>query len=370
MKILFLLQNLRLWFGKLFIVLLNLCIFFLFLYSPIFFDSFVRSDDSKELTIYSFTEFFPQDLIEIFEKKTGVKVNLRYFDTNEELFAKFRISRGEGYDIITPSDYAVKPLAEAGLLREIDKDSLSNLSSIDKNFLNLSYDRENRYSIPFAWSSYGIIYNRTLFDRSEVSYELIFNSEKARERGLKICMLDDPLEVISLASVYLFGRSIWRNESELRQIELLLLRQKNFVEAYNVSMVEYFLSSGIVQLAVVPSVVAKKIIEYDDRFAFKVPATGSLISIENLAIPISSKKYRLALEFIDFVLSAEVASYSSFHIGFNPVNRSTYNLDGVRFLKEHGMFPSEDLFVKLKMIDSAVSLDAVGELWLRVCQGS
>ena len=43
-------------------------------------------------------------MIHEFEQKTGIAVRVSYYDTNEELLAKFKVNRGKGYDLIFPSD--------------------------------------------------------------------------------------------------------------------------------------------------------------------------------------------------------------------------------------------------------------------------
>lgn len=77
--------------------------------------SFFSSD--KTINVYTFTEILSPDVIKEFEKREGVTVRVKYFETNEELLAKFRVNEGEGYDLVaTISDYMVEILRKEGLL--------------------------------------------------------------------------------------------------------------------------------------------------------------------------------------------------------------------------------------------------------------
>ena len=44
-------------------------------------------------------------------------------------------------------------LIEQDLLHELNKDNIPNLANIDERFLDLSFDPENRYSVPYFWGT-------------------------------------------------------------------------------------------------------------------------------------------------------------------------------------------------------------------------
>ena len=55
-----------------------------------------------ELHIYNWGDYTNPELIEKFEKDTGIKVTLDSYDSNETMLAKVRAG-GTGYDIVVPS---------------------------------------------------------------------------------------------------------------------------------------------------------------------------------------------------------------------------------------------------------------------------
>src|SRR5699024_3027279 len=97
-------------------------------------------------------------LIKKFEQETGYHVQYETFDSNEAMFTKIK-QGGTAYDLTIPSDYMIEKMKKAHLLLPIDHRQLTNYHYLDQHFLNQSFDRGNRYSVPYFWGTLGIIYN-------------------------------------------------------------------------------------------------------------------------------------------------------------------------------------------------------------------
>lgn len=67
----------------------------------------LTGDDSKNLSIFCWSEYIPQSVIDKFSKETGIKVSVENYASNEEMLAKL-LSGGGVYDIIQPSEYVVE----------------------------------------------------------------------------------------------------------------------------------------------------------------------------------------------------------------------------------------------------------------------
>src|SRR4051812_23571208 len=59
--------------------------------------------EEKVLNLYSWSEYFPKEVLDQFTAKTGIKVNLATFSTNEELIGKVQSGVGD-QDLVVPSD--------------------------------------------------------------------------------------------------------------------------------------------------------------------------------------------------------------------------------------------------------------------------
>ena len=50
------------------------------------------------------------------------------------------------------------------MLAELNYDNIPNYALIDDAYKGLSFDPENKYTVPYTWGTVGIIYNTTMVD--------------------------------------------------------------------------------------------------------------------------------------------------------------------------------------------------------------
>src|SRR3989338_7261642 len=72
-----------------------------FLYAP-YLSYFFPNQNS--LNIYTWADIFDIERVREFEKETGTKINLIYYDNGEELVSKLEITQGWGYDLMVVGD--------------------------------------------------------------------------------------------------------------------------------------------------------------------------------------------------------------------------------------------------------------------------
>ncbi len=88
---------------------------------------------SKQLNLYAWSEYIPQDMLDGFSKKFGINVTYDTYSSNEELLAKLQAG-ASGYDLILPSDYTVAILVKQGLLEPLDLNQIPNFANIAPEF--------------------------------------------------------------------------------------------------------------------------------------------------------------------------------------------------------------------------------------------
>lgn len=332
------------------------------------------SAQENAISVYAFPNIIPLEAIAEFEQTTGIKVHIQYFESNEELLAKFRISHGEGYDLITPSDYMVEILNKEKLLQPIDKSKISTITELDQHLLNQYFDPQNTYSLPYIWTVYGITYDKELFSKEsiDVGFDLIFkNPQEIMHKGLvskpyKVCMTDDGREATFFSSIYLYGKTHGLSPENFTEIQSLLIQQKPWVECYTDASLQYFLVGNIASAAIIGSNHMKKIWALTNRFEFKIPQEGSVWVIENIAIPAHSKKAHLTHRFIDFILSKSVALKQFDLFGNNPSNSQAYTMLPKSFITNENIFPTPELYSKLYLIHNDIPLHYIDTLWMGV----
>ncbi len=363
------LPKIQVFFFRLAVVLAFGLVIFCALRLPKLYEDYVFED--RTLNVYTFAEMIPSDTVRAFEQRYKVKVNLRYFEHNEDLLAKFKITRGLGYDVVTASDFAVDLLKNDGLLHRLDYQQLSEAIHLNKRLLGHDFDHNNEYSLPIGWVPYGIVFHKNLFVSlpDEISLKVLFEDPSLSglaTRPYRICMPDDYREAILIAALYTTGKVMYFSDEELLKIQAVLIRQKSHVESYLNRDLQYFFLANIVQLAFCSSAYVKKLLHSSDEFVFKIPIEGSLFSIENIAITASSKKVDLAHQFINFILSPENGVLMHQLYGYNPANNNAYAHIDEKFLKNLDLFPNDQVFSRLHLIHNVIQLKKFEEVWLHV----
>ncbi|PCI95811.1 hypothetical protein COB11_01045 [Candidatus Aerophobetes bacterium] len=284
------------------IILAWVTIIFLILFSSNF-TSKIKNNE-KTLHIFTWSDVIPSGVIKNFEEEYGIKVVLDYYSSNEELFIKLKASKGAGYDLIIPSDYAVKSLSRDGYLKKLDKSKLGFIDDINPMLLSHDYDPENHYSLPLQWDVIGFGVNTEKFKHSidDFTWDHLFNENIL---SYKIAMSNDPVEAFCLASFYLFGKKAALTPKEALQAKDLLTTQKKWVEAYAVPRSDFILASK--NAAIAYSLSAHVIRSKKDFpfMQFAVPKDSTFISIENIAIPANNNNNENIYKFLNYLYQPE-----------------------------------------------------------------
>ena len=93
----------------------------------------VQAAGKKEtLSIFCWSEYIPQSVIDGFQKQFNVKCNVENYASNEEMLAKLQAG-GNKYDLIQPSEYVIEELVKDGKLEELNLANIPNLKNLDES---------------------------------------------------------------------------------------------------------------------------------------------------------------------------------------------------------------------------------------------
>lgn len=292
-----------------------------FLYWPKF-----SSVSKDSINVFTWGGILDESVIQSFEKKTGIRVNINNYSSNEELIMKLTATEGQGYDLVIPSDYAVSILVKNQLIKELDRKQFPFFHNLLPGLLGHFFDPDNRYSLPLTWEIFGLGIDKNFFVSSFTpSWKMIFDPEIVNYR---IVMVNDPIEAIEIASFYLYGSTSSLSLEQAEKVKHLLLRQKSWVAAYASSRADYFLATKNCPLAVTSSSYIFRSKRDFDFIDFIVPKEGSFISIENLCIPKTCNKDALVYQFINHLYEMQSIHvyWDSFRL-FPALNDKQHPLD-------------------------------------------
>lgn len=328
----------------------------LFLYAP---DPISRMRGIKSINVLAWPGVVDASYLKEFERDTGIRVNMTYFEHNEELFVKLRSSGGSGYDLIMPSSYAAELLIKEGLLKTIDKTKLSFWSSIYPLLLGHYYDRGNDYTVPYVWGVYGLAIDTRYFGDQQVepSWRLVFDERFIPGR---IGMLDDAREAPLIAAMYLFGDIEGLNATKLQQIKNLLLDQKKWVAAYIDLRPGHLLLSETAPVVVTNSLDIFKVMRQYPFIDFLIPQEGSFLEIDSFAMPVGVVDEDFVYQFLNYMYRPDILhAYAEKYAFLSPLSDVTVSHKSYPFSQ-----PSSELFSKLHFFRNVVPLSQLTALWI------
>ena len=121
-----------------------------------------RADDAKVLRIITWSDYVPADVVALFEKETGIQVQVT-LSNNEEIISKLRATGGAGFDLAQPSqDRLLGAQQEFRIYKPIDESRVKLdqflpdlLATVRKN---ATIDGK-LYALPYVWGTEGLVYN-------------------------------------------------------------------------------------------------------------------------------------------------------------------------------------------------------------------
>ena len=293
--------------------------------------------------VYSWGDYLDPETLKIFEKETGIHVVLDEYDTNESMYP--RVAEGAvHYDVICPSDYMIQKLIHNDLIQPLDFTKLPEAKkNIGEEFFKQSefFDPGNKYSVPYAWGTVGIIYDKTKVTDPVDSWQILWNEKYKGD----ILMQDSARDALMIP-LKLMGRSLNEtDETYLQQAKNMLVQQKPLVQAYVVDEVKDKLINSEAAMGVVFSGEALIILEENPNMAFAIPKEGTNFWIDGWVITKDAQNVDNAHKFIDFMCRPDIAVMNFDYLGYSTPNTGVKDLEENEAYKNSPIaFPSPEVY--------------------------
>lgn len=256
---------------------------------------------SKELNMYTWSNYIPEDIKSCFEEVYGIKINHDTFASQSELLAK--LERGaSGYDVVQPSDDMVQLMVGQGLFAELDKNQLPVMSNFNPAFLNPAFDPDNKYSLPYQGGSTGIVYNTKTVKTPPTSYADLWNSEYAGQ----IIAVDDARTMITITLLTLGYDANSTDPAQLDEAKAKLKELTANVLVFDSDSPKTALLAGDVDLGVIWSTEAFTTTNENSDFAYVYPKEGVILWQDNFAIMKDAPHSDAAYAWLNYLNQADV----------------------------------------------------------------
>ena len=322
--------------------------------------------DPSTLHIYTWANYVDDSLTAAFTERTGIRVVVDIFDSNEIMLTKMQAGGGGAYSILYPSDYVVSEMVDTGLLAKLDRSRLVGLENLKDQWQNPAYDPGNAHSIPFNWGTTGLLYNRDVTPGRPEDWIFLWDNKEALSR--RITMLDDMRETLGVALKTL-GYSY--NTTDPAQIEAAYAQLRELqphIAAFKTTGFENEILAGDLSVAMTYSSDAIALTLEDDRLDYVIPASGTSLWTDTLAIPSSAPNVDAAYQWMNFLLEPEVAQAAVERLFFATANQAAFNLLPDALRNNPHLYPPEAVLANsegIQSIDTA-SNDLFDRFWTEI----
>jgi putrescine transport system substrate-binding protein len=336
------------------------------------------------LNLYIWSDYLAADTLSNFEKQTGIKVHVAYFDTNETLETKL-LAGSSGYDVVVPTASYFERQIKAGVYLTLDKSKLPNLKNMDPQLMSkvALHDPDNAHGIIYTWGTNGIGYNEKMVkalmpDAPLDSWRLVLDpavASKVAKCGISV--LDSPAEMMRAVYSYLGKDPNSQSPDDLVQAEAILSKIRPYIRNINSSEYIEALANGDLCIAVGYN---GDVMQARDRareankgieVKYFVPKEGSILWFDMLAIPKDAPNPESAYAYLNYIMDPKVIADISNFKRYANANLASQPLVLAAVKDDPGIYPPPEQRQKLavQLADSADQTRAITRVWQKFKTG-
>jgi putrescine transport system substrate-binding protein len=338
----------------------------------------------QALNLYIWSDYLAADTLSNFEKQTGIKVHVAYFDTNETLETKL-LAGSSGYDVVVPTASYFERQIKAGVYLTLDKSKLPNLKNMDSQLMSkvALHDPDNAHGIIYTWGTNGIGYNAKMVkelmpDAPLDSWRMVFDpavASKVAKCGISV--LDSPAEMLRSVYSYLGKDPNSQSPDDLVLAEGVLTKIRPYIRNINSSEYIEALANGDLCIAVGYN---GDVMQARDRareankgieIKYFVPKEGSILWFDMLAIPKDAPDPDSAYAYLNYIMTPKVIADISNFKRYANANAASQPLVLASVKDDPGIYPPPEQRQKLavQLADSADQTRAITRVWQKFKTG-
>jgi putrescine transport system substrate-binding protein len=292
-----------------------------------------NGSEEKVVNVYFWSDYLAPDTLASFEKLTGIKVHLSYFDSYETLEARM-LAGHSGFDVVLPGTDIFGREIRSGAFLPLDKTRLPNLINLDPSIMSkvTVSDPGNVYGVVYMWSSYGIGFNKKaiaerLPNAPTTSWRLLFDPVSAAKLApCGINFIDDPVGIVQIVLKYLGRDPGAPSPKDFADAENVLLKVRPYIRTIDTSGEIEAVANGDICISLgysgdfVQANKRAREAKNGIELAYFIPEEGSLIGFDLLAIPKDAPHVANAYLLINYLINPQVAANISNAIAFANAN--------------------------------------------------
>jgi len=298
---------------------------------------------ASSINVFNWGEFIDPQVLGMFRDETGITVIYDTYATNEEMYQRIRAG-GSDFDVLFPSEYMIERMINQDMLSPLNWDNIPYASHIDDRFWYMPFDPTNRYSVPYMWGTFGIMYNTTMVYDPVYSWAVLWDERYTNQ----IFMYYASRDTMGAALRFLGFSLNTTNIDEVNAARDLLIEQRPLVRAFLGDAIKDMMINRDGALATVFSGDAVWAKQDNPDLNFVVPIEGTQIFLDSMVIPSTSTRQYEAEMFINFMTRPDIAYLNTTYVMYSTTNATTFEMlpDYMRYCTIY--WPPDDVFYRLE----------------------
>ncbi|MEC9347719.1 MAG: extracellular solute-binding protein [Pseudomonadota bacterium] len=287
---------------------------------------------SGSVNVFAWGDYIQQNMVDAFQGKTGIRVNLSTYGSNDEAEQKLKAAGGKGFDVIFPSVTNGNNYYPDGLLAPIDEKKVDTSHVIpsllrDSVALGATY-RGKRMLLPFDWGTEAITFDSAALPMADadVSYGSLWMDNA---RGLSAFRQKS---VIMGVGLYLdaIGElksdrmlAVYRSEDEARRVwdgcARFIIENKDKIAAFwnNATEATNAFKQAGAKIGQTWDTTGLLLNREDAKWKYRMPREGGITWMDSVGVPAGAANVDQAYAFINMMLTPELGGMLAKNTGYN-----------------------------------------------------
>lgn len=314
----------------------------------------------KELNIICWSEYLPDEVVRDYEEASGVKINLTTYSSSDEMLAKVQSSAKDTYDMIIGTGVNTSILCKQDFLAELDKSKIPNAENIDPLFMSTPNDPENKYSVPYLYTSVVIAVNQDKIKEPIKSYKDLLKPAYKDS----IVIIEDPRSVITIGMIANGYDGGEVTDELLSKSRDYLEELKPNIHAFNGDSAKTLLINEECPIGVTYGGECALAMEQNPSIVGVYPEEGIYCETDMMMKTKEGKNGEEVEPFINYICDGEVSAKISQYFPYvNPNKAAKDYLDEAHLSNPIRNIPEEELENAKTVMDIGDDLNKIVQLW-------
>ncbi len=293
---------------------------------------------AQTLNILTWEFYFSEALISAWEERTGATVNQIVFDNDEVRNTMLGTVRPGTIDLVTIDKVSAPLFGDRGILVPVAAYSgTDNLRHLEPRWVQSC----GEFATPYLWGTMGLVYRRDILTEAPDSWRALLQPEESLIGHLG--MLDNYIDTLAPSLILRQASMSTDDEALLSEVydELRALLPSVLTFDYALTFVGQNAQADALHLALGYSGDAQELnrLSGSDHWAYTVPQEGTALWIDCLAVVANSSNQALAMDFLNFMNTPELAAANSEELGVATANTAAVALQNEAFRHDPLVYP-------------------------------